>query len=376
MSYHRKTTYVLDGYSVELDFEPYGADYGGLIIEEVGDRLLVAYLVLDETPINPMKDYDSEGVLYTRDRGVVTDDAREVYFALGLDSYGDVDVDREFVLQGGATVVTLRSLAVKLTCSRVLANTELQRRWFEYTYGESFVEGQVYSVDAKALMSDLVTDYGVFHSEVDELAISLYSQHWQAIAGPYVVPVYYCPSSHGPGTTTISIANWDGDLDDIPTGVWVADAGMVENIESQTLPEGVSITWRGIGGSLHAVVCKGGEVVFDSGPSETGKDWRRALDFVKTTYGPAADSDLHKTAVECAEGVLSGYESWCNGDVYGCVCQVFERSDTEWDEIVSERSDTWGYFGFDYAKQCLQSEYVDPVIKDWKSELTQGANHE
>ena len=351
------------------------------LAQVVGDKLVVAYLVQDSDPENPMQ-FDGQGTLYTMPSrgygsGSITDNAGEIYAALGCDGYGGVDTDKQFscapyidhrgILQ---KVHSLRDIAALQYLEKVgndfaLTGLWLEQREFELDEGET--PGQAFTERYNEIWRDLEDCNGVFSEEVEALAISLYADYWQEIAGPFVVPCDYCANNHGPGTTSLSVTSWDGDPDDLPSAIWVANKGAIENLEASTAPDGVDIHWAGsigVGGStLHAIATKDGVEVFDAGV-ESGS-WRRALDFIKVNYGEPSVSDLRAAAGKYAEGVCSEYAKWCNGEVFGCVTETFQRvgeNDDEW-ELTDEGGDScWGFIGHDYAKETLQGEYFDSVI--------------
>lgn len=368
-----------DGSKAALQHDP---NYDGDVLAEiVGDKLVVAYLVQDSDPHNPLRDNDAEGNIYTRGERVITDDEAEICYALGVDRYGNPDIDKEFDCEPRmgwsgtqVRVTTLRDLAAEAHLTKVSEDLDLIERWFEgsdlalaegQTYSEAFTEHH------KAIWHDLLVPNGWFCEEVEALAISLYPQYWQQIAGPYVVVMHYNGGSYD---TSISPSEWDGDPDDLPNCIWVADKLAIENVLSSAYAgqhEGVDIHWAGHtgaqGSTLHAVVSKGGEQVFDAGV-ESGS-WGRALAFISTTYGPANDTNLRAVAEKYATGVAENYAAWCSGDCYGCVTEVFQR-EGEGDDAVWEQTSEdacWGFIGGDYARQTLKDEYFDNVVEKLKA---------
>lgn len=317
-----RTLYYLtldDGTEVEVQHEP--CDWMDVLSERVGNKLVVAYLVHDDDPQNPMTERgDASGTLYT----FYDDEDRALYNALGLTSYGEPDIDREFELDGVKT--TLRELA--------------ESAFFRHQPGG-------------ATEQDLDEHLG----EVEANALDLYQQHWRAIAGPYVVPVDYCASNHGPGTTSCSVTTWDGDIDGLPSGVWVADEGAIDNIKFAALPAGIEIKHHGSGSENdphHVVVTLNGTIVCDT-PS-----WPDALDFVRQQYGEATFDDLVRKAEEYAAPILEEYAEWCNGNVYGCVIEEFELQGDDW--VQTSEDACWGFIGSDWAQRALREEYFDYAV--------------
>lgn len=255
-----------DGTEVELEYAPYcDGEYGHLQHKLEGNRLVVAYMVHDEDPgFNPMKDHDCNGLLYTCRERVITDNPAEVYRALGLTSYGEADLDRYFQLDGDH--VTLYELA-----------------------------------DRELVACGEDPDEDGYGDRVIEHAHRLYSKHWEHLAGPWVLPVHY---SSGRGETTIYPDTWDGDIFKLPSGVWVADKDVQDNI---------------------------------------GK-----FDAAKLN--------------EYATSTLQEYAQWCSGDVYGLVTEIFERAEpgAEWTQVKSDSC--WGFIGCDFAKKALSEEYFTPHL--------------
>lgn len=273
-----------DGSEVGLDFEPYSEP----MIHQTDTHLIVAYLVQDDNTENPLESHDSQGTIHlAKERNCRMTNLRAVLGSLHLHDQNDPDVDFEFELDGLAT--TLRGLA------------------------EESIEAQ-HSDDPER--------------DVETLSALLYQQHWKAVVGPYVVPLSYCDAAHGPGTMTCSPTTWDGDPDDLPDGVWVADSGAQENID-----------WR------------------EDGEAAIG------------------ELTLRQRAFDYAKSVCSEFEDWCNGNVFGCVCEVFKRPPNDpfkadgapWEKIEDEdlEHSCWGFIGVDYAKQELKEQFFDPAVKEY-----------
>lgn len=382
------TLYTEDDGEVDLEFEPYGED--DVLCERVGDKLVVAYLVHDpDASFNPLKDYDCQGNLYTKSRhyareSTITDNDSEFYSALGLDNYGGIDIDKEVTLDGRTE--SLRTLAAEqvrdgldhddwcalllwcfkysmdLTPEEVIAleNEECSPQRLAYLKGKHWVH----------LWEDLQDERGIHSDRLQAVSESLYEQHWQQIAGPYVVPV---ASTGGSYETRYSPTTWDGDTSDLPDGVWVADKGARENI-GEGYHKGVVInrgseTYKGPKGWI--VEADGRKVAFfpDNGVANGQYvGYTNAKAYVEKHYGDRL-MDVHTAAVHYADGVLEEYSSWCSGDVYGCVVQKFtlgaEPEDSEAPTWVPEvdHDSCWGFIGHDYAVESLKSDYFDPVVK-------------
>lgn len=330
------TLTVDDDIELELTHEP--ADVYGYypLVERVGDSIVVAYLVHDSDSDDPMKNADGQGDLYTRGERVITDNESELEDAFGLRN-GEPNVARGFYFNGER--VTLMELAVRK-----------------------------FGSDNPNLNLDDNEVFGEHEADIESLAFDLYAQHWQAIAGPYVVPVSYFSER---GSTSISTTTWDGDYLDLPNAVWVGNKGAIENIDSVNLPAGVDVQWRGACGSttepLYAVVMAHGEVVFVTTPDENNQ-WGKALAFAKKTYGEGTPADLHTAAIKYADAVLSEYASWCEGDCYGVVVEIFDLDEdtNTWEANDKEHEACWGHIGTDYAKTTAQEKFDYAVAQQRK----------
>lgn len=390
---------------LELEFEPYNED--DVLIERVGDKLVVAYLVNDPCPAtNPLKDYDCQGDLYTRSPryggGVITDNDAEFYRALGLGGYGEVDIDSIVEIDGHvlplfehAAQAVHDSLdhddwcTLLLWCwkhSSSMDLTEDERQALES--GNCSVQRRVHLVTthAKELDNGLFDPHGYFSSRVESKAETLFAQHWQQIVGPYVVPV---ASSGGNYDTCYSPTTWDGDIEDLPDGVWVADKGAIENI-GEGCRKGVVInrgseTYRGPRGWI--VEADGRKVAFfpdNVGPGAVVNGqpsaYLQASDYVEQHYGDRP-MDVHTAAVHYAAGVLDEYSKWCSGEVFGCVTQTFtlakepdEGEEPEW--IADDDYDScWGFIGEEYAEETLKDEFFDSVVERLKQAQAQPASN-
>lgn len=397
-------TMSTDHGDIELEFEPYNED--DVLIERVGDKLVVAYLVHDDCPgINPLKDYDCQGDLYTKSpysarNSTITDNDAEFYSALGLDRYGAIDYDKVVEIKGvAATLWEHAAELVKETldhedwcdllvwCFKHYSRMELTEAELEaLDAGNCSTQRRVYlaAQHSEHLDNDLLDPNGYFSTRIESKAETLFARHWQQIAGPYVVPV---SSSGGSYETRYSPTTWDGDVNDLPDGVWVADKGAIENIGGGCR-KGVVVkrgeeTYRGPRGWIVEVDDRNVAffpdnvgVVVDGQPEA----YKLARDYVDQHYSDRP-MDVHTAAVHYADGVLEEYSKWCSGEVFGCVTQTFtlakepdEGEEPEW--IADDDYDScWGFIGEDYAEECLKDEFFNAVVERLRKAQTQPASN-
>lgn len=65
-----------------------------------------------------------------------------------------------------------------------------------------------------------------------------------------------------------------------------------------------------------------------------------------------SDVKTKKKAIERARQACELYNSWANGDVYGCCIDKYDK-----DKHHIDSDSCWGYFGYDNAKEALKTEY-------------------
>lgn len=313
ISKHTSYSIQVGNANATLRFEPLD---NTVLIERTNDKLVVGYLVQDSDPLNPMEK-DSQGNIYTMpSRGwggrSITDNASEIYSALGVDGYGGVDVDNTFACEPYTDWKgiqqkshSLRDFAALQFLDDMSQDVDLTEKWF--TEKDIAVAGtflQALAERREEIWQDLEDCDGVFSEEVETLAISLYPKYWQQIAGPYVVVLDYSEGQE----VSISPTTWDGDPDDLPNAIWVADKGAIENLQGS--------------------------------------------------------ENLRSAIEEYAAGVCKEYESWCNGDVYGCVVQTFELKDGEWEELNEDIC--WGFVGMEHALESLKAEFFESAVEEIK----------
>lgn len=367
---HRPTYFVdTDAGEVEVQFEPIDT-YTGIHVERVGDKLVVAYRVQDSDPSNPMTDYDCQGTLYTKPTrgyggGVITDNMGELLNALRLDGENEVDEQVNFTINGLTQSLADHALD---TFTFVNYGNDLVREWIEEGHcRRSYETDELDDEDiAVGWRDDVKQSILLGNFKLDEfqaLMLDLYKKHWREIVGPYVVPVHYCSSNHGPGTTSCGVANWDGDPDDLPDGVWVADSGAIENINHAPLPRNVHVKydyneqrWR----VLHEV------------PGGVNQEFTEA-DYAFTFAHTPGPGDVAWAAERYAEGILSEYAEWCNGNVYGCCVETFVNAEEDPGEPAKweqESEDScWGFIGSEYAERTLKEDFFDPAVRAASKEI-------
>ncbi len=338
---------------VELEFAPVdGADVLTHLSDD-GKMLVVGYLVQDESPSDPLKDSDANGDIYTWDERVITDDKAEMLRIFGLEDRGVPDLDKAFDLIPYAQPVSLAELAAHQVYQGLLKDPEPLKDWDEVP-GMGLKSRYIrWALDNRdLLMRELYDNYnGFFEAEVNEIATGLYEKYWKQIVGPYVVPMNYRSQYY----TIISPTSFDGDPDDLPNCVWVADALAKENLTP--FPKGISIEYLQPQNTA-AVLEKGTNILFKGTYPECYR-------WIKGNLPPTTPEDLRDAAERYAKAVAEEYANWCSGYVYGCVVQTFDLVDDEW--VKRDDYDAcWGHIGDEYAEEALKTEYFDPIVRNLK----------
>ncbi len=253
---HTTHSVEIDGLDVPLDWRPY--DEQSILAHREADRLFVAYLVHDtDGSSNPMENGDCQGTIITHrtgHRGLISDNEQDLYAALGLsggrwsDPFPNIDhafavepyIDHRGLRQ---TTITLRDIAAARLFEHLKNDDALLADWVAKFYGEehdilSRMDTFWDSISmVTALKRDLLDGDGDLNDEVELGANALFVKRWREVVGPFTVTMNYS----GYNDTTITPTEWDGDHDDLPNCVWVADPGAIENILASVRPDNVEV---------------------------------------------------------------------------------------------------------------------------------------
>ena len=336
-----------DDNDVDLEFAPSDEDH--ILVHQVQDKMVVAYLTRDDDSENPLTSSDCQGNIYlSNERNCIWHDPDEVRKALGCtDQWGDTvpDIEQEFSLDGVA--VTLKDLAVdKYLASRDIIN--IIDAYFEDTDTE-FEDGETYEMAYQSEFTS-IRQWAYDLDAVWELAYELYAEHWQKLAGPFVVPIQYQGIGGGCYTAYVYPTDWDGDYDDLPDGVWVADKGAMENImwdfrKHLDLRFSEFVTKKTSQGRYYGFWQNVYKV--KGGTQRLYHGWSEYLAYEILRVHPEITSEVHEKAKNYADGVLKEVEAWMNGEVYGCVTEYFTKNGETWKQTDSESC--WSYVGEDNA---------------------------
>lgn len=304
-------------------------------VDRVGEHIVLSYLVHDDSPENPMKECYANGELLTYREGVITDDNGAASHLGLIDFEPTYNIDHEGVDEQAREIMWQElefDIDFQLWCH---ANYEIE----EHEDHRQFYRQCLLAIDF---------DYdSEVESWLDHRYVLACEKAWnelweQGRIGDYLaVPVNYCDSVHGPGTTRIGTADLD-----FANAVWVPCKDAIENIKSTVLPAGYEIRheWIGKPHMVYGLWDKGERVDwYDTYAQAVSTAW------VRVDRQPT-HAELMQRARSYADAVLNEYESWCNGDCWGIVNAVFDETGG----LISEDS-CWGYIGREYAEEELDS---------------------
>lgn len=343
----------------------------------------------DSSHLNPCEPGTANGNIYhvSKRRGDA-DEQRSYYAALGLDGDGNKDfscqvvADRivKRVMKGlGNDLSTLTRLLHRLRAtgrpvSKASLETVLrfaieQEGW---EYALDYVADALYGVrfwnhmDGK--LQDALQPLAELFSESE--AEACWDEAFAAgeVGNPLAVPLDIYEHSgiaYSVSGTGMNCA-WDTSR---AAAVWVPDDDAIDNIRSSVLSElGIGqVAWFGALGSetdpLHARFTLDGSTWVGEGK---GWKWREALDqMVAASSKPidrkALDSMMYAKAVEYCKGVLEEYNDWVNGNVYGVLCYVIDRSTGR--IIKDEEAESWGHLGSQHAEDELDAIVLAKVLE-------------
>lgn len=343
----------------------------------------------DSSHLNPCEPGTANGNIYhaSKRRGDA-DEQRSYYAALGLDSDGNKDfscqvvADRivKRVMKGlGNDLSILTRLMHRLRATgRPVSKASLetviqfaidQEGW---EYALDYIADALYSVrfwnrlDGK-LQDDLQPLADLFSESEAE---ACWDEAFAAgeVGAPLAVPldIYEHSGIAYSVSGTGMNCRWDTSH---AAAVWVPDDDAIDNIRSNVLSElGIGqVAWFGALGSetdpLHARFTLDGSTWVGEGK---GWKWREALDqMVAASSKPidrkALDSMMNAKAVEYCKGVLEEYNDWVNGNVYGVLCYVIDRSTGR--IIKDEEAESWGYLGSQHAEDELDAIVLAKVLE-------------
>lgn len=146
--------------------------------------------------------------------------------------------------------------------------------------------------------------------------------------------------------------------------VWVPDKDAIDNIRSSVLSElGIGrVAWFGALGSqtdpLNARFSLDGITWEGEGK---GWNWSQALEQMISSSPvkierAKLDALLYAKAREYCKGILEEFNYWRNGEAYGVVTYVIDRSTGE--RIEAHDEECWGYLGSSYAEEELEAQML------------------
>lgn len=356
------------------------------------NHVIVGGLCYDQDASNPLESCDGEGKIFHRGRRANREEESNFYEALGLTSDGVPDLNAEVVSEFLADKVVKqiagnRSLMTTLTnllrSSRYLksgvANWEqvfhfiryaIQQEGFAFApdYIAEIFFDQRWFVDLDEVWRDKLDDLVCLLSESEAEQAWSRAREAGKIGNPLAqeVDIY----EHSGISYTLSgqgmLCRWDT----TPAGaVWVPDACAEENIRYNVLSNlGVGIVrYFGAVGSVddpcHARFSLDGGVTW-VGEAESW-NWTQATEAMIKASGRNIDQGemlrlMQSEARNYAKSCIETYSQWANGETYGRVIYVIDRTTGL---LLDEHDDeTWGFIGMDHAEEDLESSLLSAAL--------------
>jgi hypothetical protein len=362
---------------LQLEFEP--ESYTEPLVERVGNTVIVGYLTRDnDAGDSPLDEDCANGAIYLAgNHNSLWEDETQVRRELccqdGRWSGENPDIDRQFTLDDGS-LVTLREMAADIILKEVNQDLGLQEDFVKHL-GFDLDEDETWQEAFKSLWKevdqDLLDDNGMMSEQVEKAAFELYAEHWPKLAGPFVVPISYQSYNE----TIIRPTTWDGDPENLPGGVWVADADAIDNslmIDQYKVWTGIRTFMRTYPSrvkgeparkyfadlDVYSLVKDG--VILKKGLVGTAAFNEAYMDLI----GYAHRDEIHAKTVEYATSVLDEVSKWASGDIWGVVVETHKLISEPGDDPTWERVDVdsvWHHLGQEYAEESLKNEFDSTV---------------
>lgn len=389
------TKAVFSDFEIELEHKPDDC-YSDVLCEQVGDKLVVGYLVHDDDCSHPLDDCDGMGKIIGRGEYETRNHSEhEMFEALGLDRNGDTNFElvQDEVNAAWEAYLGTVSDDTWFEIAKALGAVENDG---PYTLREVFnkIRDELITVDifnegsvlyAIASAGRYMTCVDPTREQMTEAAKLLdfdpnevmkveYAKAWDAgkigDRDAVLLDVYdhsgIAWSLHGGGTQ----CRWDTSGG---AGVWVPDDCAREEIDRRApiyAHAWIRATnWmpgRDKAYDLFAMVDGLHKLVESS--DDWSALWAKAQDF---SGGKPADATAlalgrRRAARELAAQAVEEYNSWLSGDCYGCVVETFKNvaepgEDPKWEQVDSDAC--WGYVGSDWAQKVLREDYFGPAVK-------------
>jgi len=330
---------------------------GSELTAQVGDKIVVAYLVYDndQSPEDLLGDCMGKLYNFRRDSDTVGDGLN----ALGNTSYGEPDLDR--VWSNHSDEVTRRYLA------------KIRKDYSFRDVKERLNDGTIISWRGVLKMLadeiDCVSNWDrvEFEDEMEDTLTQMWAEpeFFPGDQDAQVLDCYDHSGQHWSLSGQGMQCRWDTSN---RAGVWVPDDCLRKELD-ETAQQAVyalvgGTSWvRGTGKSYQLLEVKWSDdthneqvsVKFSDDPSELHALAREiVVGKPKPTVKQLRWGRAEQARIYCKQ-FLSIYNDIISGRVYGCVVETF---DLEGERLEDDAC--WGFTG-DYAEECLKSDYFEPA---------------
>jgi len=365
------TSTEIAGIGVTLDRTP--LDWLDHYDEKIGNKIVLAYVVDDPEPQNPLETMDGEGRIYVASHG--REAQAEIREALAINEFGDPDFE---LLQDFPEEFKDRWV------QRAVKDTEFQ----EWCFKQPMLEQEPGETDEAFYRSVANTYWDEWggctspNSEVFdwdftaavERALFEELRDTGKIGDPDAVllDIY----EHSGVRYSVSGTGMQDPWDTTRGGaVWIPDDCAREEISRRA--EVYQF------GSIEGVVRDGKKqwtMVFDEDESEDIRfeSWHECFETAQAWVAERTDGNKalgrRRAAADIAEGACELYTDFCNGSVFGVVVEVHEFENGDDEATCVEMDEVYGHYGFTHAEEVVKESFEAMVAK-LKSEAEQSIVH-
>jgi len=331
-------------------------------------QCVIAYTTRDTDCENPLEDCDGMGKLHLMGLYGSRESEYEVKSQLGLDRYGEPELDR---IPDDALRAAFKSQLAAKALGRMhlrLVFDLVRDRDDDY---EAFAALDGFAGQMWAELEDFAVadpdDWGkVMHILGSTVTMR---DVWQECrdAGlignrhAVVLDVYdhsgtiFSISGRGPN------CRWDTSRG---VGIWVPDKAAEEEIERRAKVYAKGVVGKTRTGE-HAAALNCGEDKLTTSPSYP--TWYEAFQWLEAQPHPSPDMDAGylRAREELAQEALDTYNAWCAGDCWGVVVETFEICNGEAKQLTEDSC--FGFTGSEYAESELRSMF-DIAVEEFDKE--------
>jgi hypothetical protein len=326
-------------------------------------------LAHDDDCQNPLDD-EGNGKLVHRGRRGNAREEHEFNDALGLDQYGDRDLCADAVCVELYRLVWERVRADKAQCAKLVRLLKKHDR--TCTVKEAIAQAMAYGGTSEAVVESFTSETRMGNLELQDairllplttLADELQMDAWRAamrkgtlgVPHAQLVDIY----EHGLSSYTLAGSGMQDRWDTTSAGaLWVPCEDALYNIRHHAMRAlGLTHVDFKVNGTADVAYSLDNGATWVAGYAT----WHDALVAMLAAAGAgitleAVEEALATAARAYAKPLLEEYTSWGNGDCYGVVVYVIDR--TTGRRVRDHDDECWGYLGSSYAAEELEARML------------------